>query len=90
MLQQYELKYVSQGVDTIVGIEHGTMYYYVFSKDSLFCLGYEKPSVSMNYERPELLMAFPSFRGRTVTDYFYGKGNYCGRMSGYRASLLLQ
>lgn len=77
----YELKYVSQGVDTIVGIEHGTMYYYVFSKDSLFCLGYEKPSVSMNYERPELLMAFPSFRGRTVTDYFYGKGNYCGRMN---------
>ena len=30
----YELKYVSQGIDTIVGIEHHTMYYYRTSGDS--------------------------------------------------------
>lgn len=35
----YELKYVSQGIDTIVGIEHHTMYYYRTSSDSLFVWG---------------------------------------------------
>ena len=76
----YELKYVSQGIDTIVGIEHHTMYYYRTSGDSLFCLGYENPSTFISYQKPELLMAFPVFQGRVMTDYFDGKGNYCERM----------
>lgn len=76
----YELKYVSQGIDTIVGIEHHTMYYYRTSGDSLFCLGYENPSTFIFYQKPELLMAFPVFQGRVMTDYFDGKGNYCERM----------
>lgn len=32
----YELKYVLQGTDTVIGTEHCTMYYYRTSGDSLF------------------------------------------------------
>ena len=76
----YELKYVSQGTDTVIGTEHRTMYYYRTSGDSLFCLGYENPTTFIAYQKPELLLIFPVFQGRVVTDYFDGMGNYCERL----------
>ena len=76
----YELKYVLQGTDTVIGTEHCTMYYYRTSGDSLFCLGYENPTTFIAYQKPELLLVFPVFRGRVVTDYFDGMGNYCERL----------
>lgn len=76
----YELKYVAQGVDTIIGTEHHTMYYYRISGDSLFCLGYENPTTFIAYQKPELLLTFPIFQGRVIADYFDGKGNYCEKL----------
>lgn len=76
----YELKYVLQGTDTVIGTEHCTMYYYRISGDSLFCLGYENPTTFIAYQKPELLLVFPVFQGRVVTDYFGGMGNYCERL----------
>ena len=46
----YELQYVEQGADTVIGIEHRTMYYYRTSGDSLFCLGYENPTTLITYQ----------------------------------------
>ena len=76
----YELKYVLQGTDTVIGTEHCTMYYYRTSGDSLFCLGYENPTTFIAYQKPELLLVFTVFQGRVVTDYFDGMGNYCERL----------
>ena len=76
----YELKYVLQGTDTVIGTEHCTMYYYRTSGDSLFCLGYENPTTFIAYQKPELLLVFPVFQGRVVTGYFDGMGNYCERL----------
>lgn len=76
----YELKYVLQGTDTVIGTEHCTMYYYRTSGDSLFCLGYENPTTFIAYQKPELLLVFPVFQGRVVADYFDGMGNYCERL----------
>ena len=69
-----------QGTDTVIGTEHCTMYYYRTSGDSLFCLGYENPTTFIAYQKPELLLVFPVFQGRVVTDYFDGMGNYCERL----------
>lgn len=77
---KYELKYMAQGVDTVIGTEHRTMYYYRTSGDSLFCLGYENPTTFITYQKPELLLTFPVFQGRAVTDYFDGKGRYCEKL----------
>lgn len=77
----YELTYVEQGTDTIIGTEHRTMYYYHTSGDSLFCIGYENPTTFIAYQRPELLFAFPVFQGRSVTDYFDASGSYCDRLN---------
>jgi hypothetical protein len=77
----YELNYFAQGNDTLVGVEHRTLYYYRSSGDSLFCIGYENPTTFVAYQRPELLLAFPLFQGRTLTDYFDGSGSYCDRLS---------
>ncbi|MDR0989535.1 MAG: T9SS type A sorting domain-containing protein [Prevotellaceae bacterium] len=77
----YELSYSAQGADTIIGTEHRTMYYYRLSGDSLFCIGYENPTTLITYRHPELLLVFPLFQGRTVTDYFDGTGVYCDRLA---------
>lgn len=77
----YELQYVKQGVDTVIGIEHRTMYYYHTSGDSLFCLGYENPTILITYQKPELLLTFPLYQGRIITDYFDGIGNYCEQLN---------
>lgn len=77
----YELKYVEQGTDTIIGIEHRTMYYYSTSGDSLFCIGYENPTTFIAYQKPELLFTFPFFQGRSATDYFDGSGAYSNRLN---------
>lgn len=77
----YALEYKATGSDTIIGIEHHTMYYYRNLHDSLFCLGYENPTTTIIYHKPELILTFPTFRGRVTTDYFDGIGNYCGRLN---------
>lgn len=77
----YELQYVEQGADTVIGIEHRTMYYYRTSGDSLFCLGYENPTTLITYQKPELLLTFPLFQGRVMADYFDGAGNYCEQLN---------
>lgn len=80
--ESYELKYLSLGidVDTIVGVEHRTMYYYQLKGDSLLSLGYENPTMTMRYRKPETFLIFPFPYGRVFTDYFEGKGNYCNKL----------
>ena len=65
----YELKYEVQGSDTIIGIEHRTIYYYRNSGDSLFCMGFENPTTFISYQQPELLFVYPMFQGRTISKY---------------------
>lgn len=77
----YELKYTGQGSDSLIGTEHRTMYYYRFSGDSLFCLGYENPTTFIAYQKPELLLTFPILQDRTISDYFDGKGLYCQQLN---------
>lgn len=79
----YELKYLSleANSDTVVGIEHRTMYYYYLKGDSLLSLGYENPTTLIKYRKPETLLVFPFAYGRTFTDYFDGVGRYCERLS---------
>ncbi|WP_455585551.1 T9SS type A sorting domain-containing protein [Bacteroides sp.] len=80
--ENYELKYKSfhTNSDTIVGIEHSTMYYYQLSGDSLILSGYENPTTLIRYTKPETLLLFPFPYGRSFTDYFAGKGYYCNRL----------
>ena len=78
----YELRYTSPhlGSDTIVGIEHRTMYRYQLSGDTLFTPGYENSTTRIGYRIPESLLIFPFPYGRSLTTCFGGKGNYCNRL----------
>lgn len=78
----YELRYTSPhpGSDTIIGIEHRTMYRYQLSGDTLFTLGYENSTTRIGYRIPESLLVFPFPYGRSLTTSFGGKGNYCNRL----------
>ena len=78
----YKLRYTSlhSDSDTIIGIEHRTMYYYQLCGDTLFTPGYENPTTRIMYREPEALLVFPFPYGRTFTNSFGGKGNYCNRM----------
>lgn len=81
--ENYELKYTALNTssDTLIGTEHRTMYYYHSRGDSLFSLGYENPTTLINFREPELLLVFPMPYGRSFTDYFNGRGNYCNRLA---------
>lgn len=78
----YELRYTSPhpGSDTIIGIEHRTMYRYQLSGDTLFTPGYENSTTRIGYRIPESLLVFPFPYGRSLTTCFGGKGNYCNRL----------
>ncbi|WP_221659689.1 T9SS type A sorting domain-containing protein [Bacteroides salyersiae] len=78
----YELRYTSPhpGSDTIIGIEHRTMYRYQLSGDTLFTPGYENSTTRIGYRIPESLLVFPFPYGRSLTTSFGGKGNYCNRL----------
>lgn len=80
--ENYKLKYVAPklGADSIVGIEHRTMYYYQIVSDSLLLLGHENPTTRICYRKPETLLVFPLLYGRSFTDYFDGIGIYCNRL----------
>lgn len=80
--ENYDLRYVSlfPASDTIVGIEHRTMYYYHLSGDTLFTPGYENPTMRIRYRSSEALLVFPFPYGRSLTTYFGGRGNYCNRL----------
>ena len=78
----YELRYTSPhpDSDTIIGIEHRTMYRYQLSGDTLFTPGYENSTTRIGYRIPESLLIFPFPYGRSLTTCFGGKGNYCNRL----------
>ena len=78
----YELRYTSPhpGSDTIIGIEHRTMYRYQLSGDTLFTPGYENSTTRIGYRIPESLLVFPFPYGRSLTTCFGGEGNYCNRL----------
>lgn len=80
---EYKLKYIARtmSLDTIIGIEHRTMYYYQSTADSLLLLGYENPTTLINYRKPETLLCFPFSYGRSFTDYFDGMGDYCNKQA---------
>ena len=80
--ENYKLKYITPKTlsDSIVGIEHRTMYYYQSITDSLLLLGYENPTTWIRYREPETLLIFPFSYGHSFTDYFDGMGNYCNRL----------
>ncbi len=78
----YELSYTSPhpGSDTIIGIEHRTMYQYQMVDDTLSTIGYENSTTRIEYRIPEPLLVFPFSYGRSLTTCFGGKGNYCNRL----------
>lgn len=80
--ENYGLRYVPSffASDTIVGIEHRTMYYYQLSGDTLSISGYENPTMHIRYQDPEAMLVFPFPYGRSFTTFFGGKGNYCNRL----------
>lgn len=69
----YQLEYTMQGSDSIVAIEHRTMYYHSISGDSLFCLGYENPTTLITYQKPELLLTFPILQNQKSAITSMGK-----------------
>lgn len=78
----YTLKYIapSESSDTIIGIEHRVMSFYMLSGDSLLSKGSENPTTSIKFSKPEILLIYPFPYGRSVTSYFTGTGNYCGQL----------
>ncbi|GHV58336.1 hypothetical protein FACS1894182_10140 [Bacteroidia bacterium] len=80
--EEYTLSYFlpdSANIALLCGLEHNTRYYYRQGKDSLWAIGYENTTTTMNYTQPELQLCCPLQYGKTFTSNFEGEGEY-GRM----------
>ncbi|MDD2797227.1 MAG: hypothetical protein PHV20_01400 [Bacteroidales bacterium] len=60
----------------LCGMEHNTRYYYRQQADSVWGVGYENNTTTMEYTRPELRMRFPFAYGDTLRSDFEGVGQY--------------
>ncbi len=75
----YYLHYLTGSSDPLLinGIEHGTVYSYLISGDSLIHTGYENSTTIMKYDPPEIRLKFPLRYGDIICGDFSGRGEYC-------------
>lgn len=80
---KYQLVYyypTKNDTSHVVGHEHNTQYHFALNSDTLLLTGYENPTTSMLYDKPEALLRFPFHYGDTLRTEFSGKGIYCQRV----------
>lgn len=51
-------------------------YKYRLMGDSLFCIGYQTPTLRIDYLLPELRLAYPTGYGDSIHSFYYGEGVY--------------
>lgn len=51
-------------------------YKYKFSGDSLFCIGYQTPTLHIDYLLPELRRIYPTVYKDSIHTFYYGEGVY--------------
>ena len=51
-------------------------YKYKFSGDSLFCIGYQTPTLHIDYLLPELRQIYPTVYKDSIHTFYYGEGVY--------------
>lgn len=51
-------------------------YKYKYSKDSLFCIGYQTPTLRIDYLLPELRQVYPTAYKDSIHTFYYGEGVY--------------
>lgn len=49
---------------------------YKMTGDSLFCIGYQTPTLQIKYLLPELYRRYPMFYGDSILSLYYGEGKY--------------
>ena len=59
---------------TCLGGDNG--YKYKFSGDSLFCIGYQTPTLHIDYLLPELRQIYPTVYKDSIHTFYYGEGVY--------------
>lgn len=77
--KNYKVKYFrpdKKDTTEICCLEHRTRYYYRCKSDSLWSLGFENYTTTMNYTKPELKLKYPFTYGETLQSTFEGKGMY--------------
>lgn len=82
---KYVLTYKRDVEETLIGIEHNTMYKYEYRRDSLFLCGFENPTTRFIYKIPQLIWISPFVYGQQITNYSYGEGIYCENYEFYKA-----
>lgn len=73
--QYYIQSYRQQG-DTMICLEHETMYQYKNIGDSILCMGFENRSTEIHYDIPILQMSFPFAYEDSIGGVFAGHGQY--------------
>ena len=63
--------------DIVVEISNGTRYYYVQDSTTIRRVGYENNNITVEYDRPETVLAFPLSFGTKRAGPFHGSCMYC-------------
>ena len=77
-----EINYFLPAADTsLIGLHREyTNYYYHYSQDTLWQIGYETSHTHVHYSSPLPILCFPFAYGDSLQGQFMGKGQYCHLM----------
>ncbi len=74
--EEYIEEYESLEDSIIIMSSPHAEYRYKIYNDSLFCLGYSKDNLVLDYLIPDCMQTYPFSYGDSLTSYFYGEGKY--------------
>lgn len=74
----YSIRFDTISRSQLIGYDMQKTYNYRITNDSLLMTGYESPLLSVEYQKPLLIQAFPLRYGQTYNTDYQGEGRYCG------------
>ena len=75
----------------LTGTDPEMMYRYELDEDSLKLVSCESPLKYVRYDQPQILMTYPFSYDTSISNQFYGTGEYCKRLKiRHRGTLLVE
>ena len=72
--------YLNIGDSVLASADSERMCKYTLINDTLRMVGYETPLIAMSYSVPQVCMTYPFDFGHCISNYFDGRGTYCGNL----------
>ena len=70
-------RYFFTSQNSVSEYEYRTFFDYELKNDTIILCGYKNSTTDISYTVPEILLIYPLNFGDSISQYYYGGGNYC-------------